>query len=132
MKNFIFFLLLFILLGCDKSTNSISVRVHNDFSSPIEVIYRYNPSDINIYKKILNTGEIATLRTYSRYNFYNVIDCDYSLAVYVIDSLAVNINGDTSNNLMYGHDELFSCIPASSNSKGLQIWTLEADSSVLK
>lgn len=127
--------LLYLLLlanGCDKSSNFVTVKVLNKFPSKIIVSYGNRLVNNDITLTSVSSGETITLKSSSQYDFFNVVDCRFVLARDLIDSLSININGNTSKNLMYNYENSFKCEPASNNSNGTQIWTLVADSSVLK
>jgi len=133
MRIIIFFCgILLFLVGCDKSSNFVAVKVHNKFQTRINVSYGSNLINKGITSTSVNSGETITLKSNSQYDFFNVVDCRFVLARDIIDTLSINLNGDTSKNLMYNYETSFKCEPATNNSNGTQIWILEADSSVLK
>ena len=130
IKNIIF-LFLGLFCSCDRAVNNVTIKVPHQLLSTLEVLYGKSPFR-EFYRKSINAGEIVELRSTIRYDFFNVVDCRYALTSSVIDSLAVKYNGLVSKNLMYDHEHLFECIPAKTNSKGTQVWILQADSLVFQ
>jgi hypothetical protein len=132
-KIIVFLFLFFgLFCSCDRAVNTFTIKVQNKLPSAIEVYYGNYPFNNGVYKKTILAGEIYQLANEKNINFFNVVDCRYALTSSVVDSLAVKYNGLVSKNLMYDHEYLFECIPAKTNSKGTQVWILQADSLVFQ
>ena len=127
----VFFMLLFSY-GCDPAINSVTLKVYNKLPSTIQVNYGSYPFNKGLHHQSILPGEIFQLANENDYNFYDVMHCHPTYPLQLIDSLSITSGSFQSQNLMYDHVNLFECTPANTNSKGNQIWTLIADSTIYK
>lgn len=125
-------LVLTTLLGCERSSNSVTINVHNKLPTSIEISYGKYPFNNGVHNNSILSGEIYQLTNEKDYNFFDVERCHISYPTKLIDTLSIRYNGLVSSNLMYNHEAFFECTPAKSNSSGNQIWTLIVDSLIFK